>query len=139
MLMDQRVRLLLKMMRENKGTINFSSKDAGRLLGVGEAHLLRIFNRDVGSTFRGYLRAVRMAGAAELVRNTAMPIKTVATELGYTDISNFYRDFRQFHGMTPAQMRVLQMGVGSQDDQHPIFFTSSNSKKLARSPRPYQS
>ena len=137
--MDQRVRLLLRMMRENKGTINFSSKDAGKLLGIGEAHLLRIFNRDVGSTFRGYLRAVRMAGAAELVRNGITPIKSVATDLGYTDISNFYRDFKQFHGVTPAQMRELQMAIGSPDDSHPMFFEPSNSKTLPRPPRSYQS
>ena len=123
--MDHRVRLLLTIMRESKGTINFSSRDASRLLGVGEGHLLRIFNRQVGNTFRGYLRSLRMAGAAELVRSGSMPIKSVAIELGYTDLSNFYRDFKQFHGMTPMRMRVLNTVVTSQDDPRSAVFESS--------------
>ena len=50
-----------------------------------------------------------MAQAAALLANTVTPIKTIAFDCRYTQVSNFYRDFKQVHGISPMQMRVTQM------------------------------
>jgi AraC-like DNA-binding protein len=114
---DPRVRLLVTMIEEKKGTVQFSSKEAGKLLGLGEAHLLRLFSLEVGNTFRRYLRDVRMSRAAELVRGTLLPMKTIAERCGYTDVSNFYRDFKQVYHLTPMRMRLIQMAATRVQDQ----------------------
>ena len=75
------------------------------MLGLSEAYIHRLFHREVGKTFRKHLLEERMIRAADLVKQRARPIKQVALECGYSDISNFYRDFRKVHGTTPRQVR----------------------------------
>jgi len=110
-LMDPRIRILLRIIDENRGTLRVTSREISNLLGIGEARLLRLFNRDVGKTLRQHLLAVRMARAAQLLQNVAPPIKAVASDCGYTEVSNFYRDFKRVHGMSPMQMRLRHMDI----------------------------
>jgi AraC-like DNA-binding protein len=97
------------MVEERAGVMSMSSKQIGCLLGLGEARLLRLFNSEVGKTLRSHLREVRMAQAAELLTDYILPIKTIACRCGYSEVSNFYRDFRMVHGTSPLQMRLSQM------------------------------
>ena len=107
--MDPRIRILLKIVEEHGGTPRLSSKQIGALLGIGEARLLRLFNNQVGKTFRRHLLDVRMTRAARLLQNVTPPIKAVASDCGYSEVSNFCRDFKQVHGMSPLQMRLRHM------------------------------
>jgi AraC-like DNA-binding protein len=65
----------------------------------------RLFHREVGKTFRQHLLEVRMIRVANLVKQSAQPMKQIALDSGYNDLSNFYRDFRKIHGTTPRQLR----------------------------------
>jgi AraC-like DNA-binding protein len=51
-----------------------------------------------------------MIRAATLVKQNSYSIKQIALECGYSDLSNFYRDFRGVHAMTPraARLRALR-------------------------------
>ena len=40
-----------------------------------------------------------------------MSVHQVIEEVGYTNISQFYRIFRQHYHMTPAEYRRLQQGA----------------------------
>ena len=83
--MDPRIRILLKIIDEHGGTLHISSKQISALLGIGESRLLRLFNREVGKTFRQHLLGVRMARAAQLLQNVVPPIKAVASDCGYSE------------------------------------------------------
>jgi AraC-like DNA-binding protein len=110
--MDPRIRVVLRIIEERKGLTPLVSKDTGKLLGLSEAHFLRLFHRQVGITFKRYLRQIRMNRAAELLKNPAIAIKGIASDCGYNDISNFYRDFKQVHGINPRQARfALLLGA----------------------------
>lgn len=119
--MDPRIRILLRIIDENRGTLRVTSKEISSLLGIGEARLLRLFNRNVGKTLRQYLLDVRMARAAQLLQNVAPPIKAVASDCGYTEVSNFYRDFKRVHGMSPMQMRLRHIDVQLQAKELPVL------------------
>jgi len=106
---DTRIRILLGIIDERGGTLGMTSKEIGSLLGLGEARVLRLFRRDVGKTLRRYLLEVRMARADQLLRNAETPIKTIAVDCGYTLVTNFYRDFKRVHGITPVQMRLRHL------------------------------
>jgi AraC family transcriptional regulator len=86
-----------------------SSKQIGALLGLGEARVLRLFNTEVGKPLRRHSLEVRMRRAAELLKSGTLPIKMIAFDCGYSEVSNFYRDFRNIHGISPKQMRLAQM------------------------------
>ena len=58
-----------------------------------------------------------MARAAQLLKNAAAPIKTIAADCGYTAASNFYRDFKRVHGISPRQMRLSHMSAGPADEK----------------------
>lgn len=107
--MDVRIRLVLRIIEERAGVLDISPAQLGELLGLGEARLLRLFNAEVGKTFRSYLRDVRMTRAAEMLTNYALPIKTIASACGYSAPTNFHRDFKIVHAITPVRMRFLQM------------------------------
>jgi AraC-like DNA-binding protein len=107
--MDVRIRMLLRIIEEHKGTLQMSPEQVGSLFGLGEARMLRLFSREMGKTLRRHLLEVRMARAAQLVRNVAPLIKTVAFECGYNVVGNFCRDFKLVHGVSPMQMRLRHM------------------------------
>lgn len=56
-----------------------------------------------------------MARAAELLKAGLLPIKAIASHCGYTEVSNFYRDFKSVYGTSPKQMRNLHLGAGLHD------------------------
>jgi AraC-like DNA-binding protein len=106
--MDVRIRLLLRIIEESEGSFRMTPK-IGSLLGLGEARVHLLFNREMGKTLRRHVLEVRMARAARLLSNVASPIKAVAFECGYTEVSNFCRDFKRVHRMSPLQMRLRQI------------------------------
>jgi AraC-like DNA-binding protein len=37
------------------------------------------------------------------------PLRPSQSDCGYSEVSNFYRDFKRVHGMSPMQMRLRHM------------------------------
>ena len=107
--MDVRIRLLLRIIEERSGVIQMDSRQIGSLLGLSEARVLRLFNSEVGKTLRCHVREVKMARAAELLKDRSIPIKRIAFSCGYSVVNNFYRDFKMVHGTSPMQMRLRHM------------------------------
>ena len=107
--MDSRIRILLQIIDERGGTLPMGSKAFAGLMGLGEAHVLRLFGRDVGKPLRQHMLEVRMARAAQLLNNLALPIKTIGSDCGYSAVSNFYRDFKRIYGVTPMKMRLAHL------------------------------
>ena len=123
--MDPRIRIILRIIEERKGPGPPASNEIGELLGLSEAHFLRLFHRQVGTTFRRYLREIRMRRAADLLKNHTLSIKQIASDSGYNDVSNFYRDFKQVHGINPRQVRFKRLLVHSQDGEPAIALLNS--------------
>jgi AraC-like DNA-binding protein len=67
------------------------------------------FDRRVRKLFRlttgQLLLKLRIDAAAERLRDTAMPVATVALACGYSDQSAFTRQFRRTIGLTPGEYR----------------------------------
>ena len=60
-----------------------------------------------GRSFREYVQEIRMNRAGELLRSTRLPVKEIASRLGYENSSFFYRIFEKHFGMGPAEYRGL--------------------------------
>jgi transcriptional regulator GlxA family with amidase domain len=123
---DVRIRILLRIIEERAGVLHMSSRQIGDLLGLGEAHVLRLFKAEVGRPLRSHAREVRMARAAELLTDCSIPIKTIASRCGYTIVCNFYRDFKIVYGISPMKMRLIKMNLamhetGTHDRQSKHF------------------
>jgi AraC-like DNA-binding protein len=62
--------------------------------------------RSEGTTFAALLDDVRRAQAERLLRAGQATIEEIATRLGYSEPSTFYRAFRRWRGTTPARFRA---------------------------------
>jgi AraC-like DNA-binding protein len=65
----------------------------------------RRFAAAIGCSPQEYLIARRIAHAREMLGGTELPIKSIAEQLGYQDVSFFTRQFRLVAGVPPAAYR----------------------------------
>lgn len=54
-----------------------------------------------------YITKARLDTAKKILKDTGLPIKTVANMVGYDDYAYFTRVFRKELGMSPSQYRSL--------------------------------
>jgi AraC-like DNA-binding protein len=85
-------------------------EDAARQAGLSPFHFLRVFRRVTGVTPHQYLLRRRLARAATLLAQEALPITAVALESGFADLSNFVRTFGRIAGMSPKRFRRAARG-----------------------------
>lgn len=63
---------------------------------------------DEGSSYKNLLRDVRHLLALEHLKTGQLSIKEIAHTLGYSDMANFRRAFRQWEGCSPSDYRVRE-------------------------------
>ena len=81
-------------------------------VGMSDSKLSVDFKRVYQETPLECITHARMHRAQHLLGDTEMPVKDIATECGYYDISAFNRRFKSYTGCTPQQFR--QQGEGQQ-------------------------
>lgn len=64
-----------------------------------------LLKRHTGMTYMQAVQAQRLGRAASLLRNSDLPVDEVAREVGYENLSFFYRKFRAANGCSPAEYR----------------------------------
>ena len=77
----------------------------GELTGYHPLYLQRIFKQRTGTTPHGYLTALRLRNAKELLATTVMPVAQVAQQCGYGSVSHFTTLFKKDAGCTPLAYR----------------------------------
>lgn len=73
--------------------------------GMSTRNFRRQFAKAMGCSPQAYVIACRIGHARHMLGATDLPIKTIAQELGYSDIFFFSRQFRRFSGISPAAYR----------------------------------
>lgn len=69
-------------------------------------HSLSIaFKEIVGTTFKEYLILFRIAEAKKLLITTDLPVTEISMQVGYVNVNNFVKVFREREGITPLQYR----------------------------------
>lgn len=84
-------------------TINDISKFAG----ISRSQLYRIFMEIYHVPPVKFLSNYRVNMACELIKNTNMPINTIATSVGFSDGMYFSKTFKKLKGTTPKEYRFL--------------------------------
>ncbi|MBU5312882.1 response regulator [Tissierella carlieri] len=65
----------------------------------------RLFNKYFHMTFIKYLNKFRIDKAIELMYNEELPIKEIATKVGFNNLNYFYKTFKIITGNTPKNYR----------------------------------
>lgn len=78
---------------------------------VSAAVLMRAFRERYGSSIHSYTIALKMKRSMDLLVSTDQPVKVIASMVGYSELSNFSRDFSRVVGLSPSLFRVRQRAV----------------------------
>jgi AraC family transcriptional regulator, regulatory protein of adaptative response / methylphosphotriester-DNA alkyltransferase methyltransferase len=73
-------------------------------IATSRRQLQRVFG-ERRTSFRREVQRVRMARAAELLHDDAMPVGAVARAVGYRQPAQFSKAFRRHHGRPPSELR----------------------------------
>jgi len=60
---------------------------------------------DEKTSYKSLVAAIRKTKAVDLLKTTDRPVEKIAAELGYSDLSNFYRAFKRWTGKNPGFYR----------------------------------
>ena len=79
--------------------------DVAKMLYLNENYFCSLFKEHMGETYKDYLKKLKLDHAKKLILNTNVPLTQISLECGYSSHSNFNRDFRNFFGISPTEMR----------------------------------
>jgi AraC-like DNA-binding protein len=82
--------------------------EVAKEVGMSGSAFSRYFTRAAGQSFSDTVRKMRMAHACQLLEQTELPVSTISRRVGYENLSNFNRQFRRQHGVTPGEYRRSQ-------------------------------
>ena len=85
------------------GSVKMS--EAAALVGMSEPTFSKYFKRATGQNFSDLVRKLRLAHARRLLERSEKPISDICYEVGFTNLSNFNRHFRNDAGETPRDYR----------------------------------
>ena len=74
-------------------------------LSMSSKYIGRIFLQDTGMKYSEYLLAYRMLEARRLIINTREKISVIAGMIGFSQLNNFYTQFRNYFGVSPSSLR----------------------------------
>jgi len=94
---------------------HFQSKirleDLSRAAGLSTQHFVYLFKKDVGETFKPYLKRLRIRKSQELMQDPYVTITEVCLDVGYQDLTTFERDFKRVTSMTPRDYRKIRINA----------------------------
>ncbi|GGG03216.1 AraC family transcriptional regulator [Paenibacillus albidus] len=72
---------------------------------LSPSYFSRLFAKETGENFTGYLARLKMKWAKQLLEITDLPVAQVSEELGFNEPGYFIKTFRKFEHTTPALYR----------------------------------
>lgn len=77
-----------------------------RLSGYSPSYLSKLFKRETGRTLTQYTAGLRCRQAAEMLRETDLPVQEISSYVGYLDNNYFVKVFKRVMGKTPSEYRL---------------------------------
>jgi AraC family transcriptional regulator len=115
--MDKRVCVTIDIMKA-KSRHRLLVADLARMVKLSPWHFTHLFKAETSKSPMQYLKEVRMRQAEEMLRETSLSLKEVASAIGLSDRSHFSREFKRLHGLTPKEF-IAQQRTYSQDLKPP--------------------
>jgi AraC family transcriptional regulator len=81
--------------------------DIAKIAKLSKFHFCRIFKKIIGMSPMKFVIFMRIQKSKELLRMNDITISKVSAEVGFNDISNFNRYFKQFTNVTPSAYKRM--------------------------------
>jgi YesN/AraC family two-component response regulator len=99
-----------------------TASDVAEAVGYSSAYLTNQVAQQTGEPINVWIVKRRMVAALLLLKNTNQTIEAIADKLGYQHACYFSRQFRQHHGLSPANWRKKhQLNSGSTNTKSPFI------------------
>ena len=92
---------------------DFTLLELAEVAGMSRSVFAARFADMLGQSPIEFLKALRLARAAQLLTRTELPVKGIAARSGYLSRSSFTRAFVARHGIAPAAFRIAGREPGS--------------------------
>ncbi len=87
-----------------------SLDDVSREVDISPYYFSKIFKEETGENFIEYVTSVRMEKAKELLEQSALSMKEICAQVGYSDPNYFSRTFKKNVGVTPTEYKEGKSG-----------------------------
>jgi AraC family transcriptional regulator len=81
-------------------------EDLAGLCELSVRHFSRVFKKATGFTVANYVATKRLEIAKDMLCDAKVPIKRVASRVGFSSVSNFTTAFKRLSGVTPSIFRA---------------------------------
>ncbi len=86
---------------------NITLEDAAGSACMSPHYFCRFFKKVTGATFKEYLLRIRIDKAKELLMKYNMSVTEIAYQVGFENLSYFFRVFKRFTRLNPMEFRKL--------------------------------
>jgi AraC-like DNA-binding protein len=90
---------------ENSYRLPITMADLAEHLHMSSSSVHRLFDKHFLESFSEHLKQYRIGKACELLINTHQPIAIISEQVGFGNLSNFNRQFKQCKHQTPREFR----------------------------------
>ncbi len=84
---------------------NITLEHLARVFCFNRRYLGRLIQSAGGLSYKDLLQQIRLEQAADRLIHSTLPVSEIAAQVGYQNITHFYRLFKERYGMTPNQYR----------------------------------
>ena len=85
--------------------------EVARIVGLSEGAFSRFFHAHTGRSFPGFLNELRIGRACRLLIEADKNITEIGYECGFTNLSNFNRQFLRLKKISPSEFRKQMQGT----------------------------
>ncbi|MDT2570134.1 transcriptional regulator [Enterococcus sp. HMSC29A04] len=88
-----------------KNYMNCSLKEVAEHFGYNPSYLSRMIHRQVGKSFISIIQEIKLNHASLLLRNSNLPVEQIIQQVGYKNLSFFYKIFYEKFALSPNDYR----------------------------------
>ena len=100
---DERMSAIMTHIREHIRTVSLT--ELSQTFYLSTPYLSKLLKEKTGMNFTDIVKGIRLKRARILLKNSAMTVESIAEDVGYQNVENFNRLFKQSYGITPVQFR----------------------------------
>ncbi len=96
---------IMEIIKDSYQNVNLSVAEIGYKMNKTPQYISRVFKQETGETLSTYIQKYRVAVAKELLLQTNLSVKEIATNVGFTNSNGFIAAFKGLEGVTPGQFK----------------------------------
>lgn len=102
----ERLKTVLQKIEKNISE-NLTVTEMAEFCGWSDSHFMRWFKKMTGLSFISYVNERKLAAAAEALKKSDEKILNISQDAGFTNLSNFNRQFKSRYGVSPKVYRDM--------------------------------